>query len=960
MATNIGNKYLKAWLTFNNAPTEDAKGNSWTTYGNPTVGTANAINGNALQLDGHSCLKCTLKLGGKDFTIDGWVFVDSSSPQWARIINIFSKTTGNPMLILEKAQYQSNKFNLWGNNNAALTNYAGEGSVSSVSCVGSRVHFCVCYSYSAAKLELYIDGTRVAYVNAKQYAEQDFDIYVGSGSQELNEDLGVIGSIDELRIYDGWYFAYDNGNVPSAADYSNIFFNCDTQRLISNNVSLNVDTVRNVNKIWRYENYGTADLLSIAGTTVTDLDKSQAVYQSAFYQTARAKCFDIPATKEIWIRCDVYCNLTNRWRIYDAGSTGTIGICSQTNKDLDLWVNDNNVKTCSNAIIQNQLQTVLLHMISDSSAGIVEAWLDGGKLYTYTGNVNNGNDFADIYLQSDGAGTFFSNVIISNAEVGINEHTKFPVTLSCDLLRLLLSPTPISLSCDTCRQVFRSNTLRCDLVREIVRSAQLDFDTFRNVQRSLQLNLDVVRTLPHNVFSAPIDSFGDIPDFNQSSSGLQSFEIRISEQQITDIVTYTTVNPVDILEQVKGQYLDYKFNMRIESIYEQGILKTCNCCSDIDEILFTQIEYDVPENEKWHWADGSPEVYGSPDSTFKKPEDVPPAVEASVHVAHIAEVLNKNYVIQFDDFVSTVDGDSGGVTYNDLIRSIFGWSSRIPHKLINCYIRDDTLFVVQRGHEQNIIDLSNSTFEIVTCNKSLMRTFWGNEIWSKTETRSEHIGWRKIYDKDDYKTNNSQNGNANYSYDNSGLVTQTSIYNDDGSTTYIDYQYTELSNGRKVLASESHSTYKDGKRIDYQHIQHTYLNQGQSHVMATGEDGDYLGSDVGQSIGDDRVTPWGKYTSMVIQSVHKDRERTIYGLTNFDSSFPIDGDKKLKEITADIIWLNRKTQEIITINLYDFPHVIDFNDRLIVNGAEFFLKSNVAVRTPRIVNKQTLQLVRWY
>ena len=130
--------------------------------------------------------------------------------------------------------------------------------------------------------------------------------------------------------------------------------------------------------------------------------------------------------------------------------------------------------------------------------------------------------------------------------------------------------------------------------------------------------------------------------------------------------------------------------------------------------------------------------------------------------------------------------------------------------------------------------------------------------------------------------------------------------------------------------------------------------------MATGEDGDYLGSDVGQSIGDDRVTPWGKYTSRVYQSVFKDKERTIYGLTNFDSSFPIDGDKKLKEITSDIIWLNRKTQEIITINLYDFPHVIDFNDRLIINGDEFFLKSNVAVQTPRIVNKQTLQLVRWY
>lgn len=83
-----------------------------------------------------------------------------------------------------------------------------------------------------------------------------------------------------------------------------IDFLADTQRRLISTVELNCDLERNVKKIFRYENYGTADLLTVAGTTVA-LNKNQSRYYSGFYQPQRIKCFDIPATKEIWIRCEV-------------------------------------------------------------------------------------------------------------------------------------------------------------------------------------------------------------------------------------------------------------------------------------------------------------------------------------------------------------------------------------------------------------------------------------------------------------------------------------------------------------------------------------------------------------------------------------------------------------------------------------------------------------------------------
>ena len=68
----------------------------------------------------------------------------------------------------------------------------------------------------------------------------------------------------------------------------------------------------------------------------------------------------------------------------------------------------------------------------------------------------------------------------------------------------------------------------------------------------------------------------------------------------------------------------------------------------------------------------------------------------------------------------------------------------------------------------------------------------------------------------------------------------------------------------------------------------------------------------------------------------------------------------LIELTEAIKWLNRRTKENVSITIYDFPHLIDFNDKIILYGADYFLVNNTARATPRIRNEQTLTLVRWF
>ena len=169
---------------------------------------------------------------------------------------------------------------------------------------------------------------------------------------------------------------------------------------------------------FRYTNAGTADSLIVTGYTLRELPKIKSLTGTAFYQTQRVKCFDIPATPEIWAKFDVYFNGSARWRAYNGGTNKDTGIAAQTNGTLSIFIHGGeNQRDTENVCKTNQLQKVLLHMVSGSTNGLVEVWVDGVKISNFTGDVNHGENFADFYLQSDGSGTFFSNVIISDAEI---------------------------------------------------------------------------------------------------------------------------------------------------------------------------------------------------------------------------------------------------------------------------------------------------------------------------------------------------------------------------------------------------------------------------------------------------------------------------------------------------------------------------------------------------------------
>lgn len=988
-------EFLKVWLRFNESATADECGNSWTAYNSPTISTANAINGNALQLSGgyktnselgqYLALDGGLTLGGQDFTIDFWSFMDSGIGSYARPFAIFNSfgSNSNKALLLELS------------GTGLLMCYDGSSTSVKTGLKGTLFHAAIVYEHSKSLLSFYINGTKVGTIS-KNFTETAYTYcFIGRANYKAGDTYYYKGTIDEFRIFDGvalWtdnftpptdYFpktlnlGFDTLRLVQDTNFIPVVFSADTQRNIAQSVNLNFDTERKVKSVWRYGNYGTADLLSVSGTTVTDLPVTQSKTGSAFYQTARAKCFDIPATNEIWIKFDVYTTLSKRWRAYNQTSNGATGVCSQTSGAFDFWINDTKEKTFSSTV-KNKLQTVLLHMISDSSSGVVEAWLDGEKLYTYTGKVNNGADFDNIYLQSDGAGTFFSNVIISNAEIGLDELTPFPVNFNFDTARKFSKP--LSLNFDTERTTEIIINKIFDLQRILRRAFESEFGTQRIVIATVDKDFDTIRNLAHKLIVTPAEN-GVIDSEFVNTPNVQSIEIQIAAQQLTDQLSFTAINDADIMQQVKGQYLDYLFDMRVEKSSKRGILTTCRCCADVDRTLYCQFTYiinadivayevDLQSKTIHHHGHTSSEDIDESKTEIRR-------AWATSHLNFIALFLGKKLVCRFKNFVSDLEVKQENITLQGLLNNLFSWTARLPHMLINCYIRDDTLYVIQRGYEQNVIDLTNAAITLPVINKELVRTTWGSSPNDDYTLNHHYLGWKIAVPPPKW----SEDRNTYYFYKQiqyGYLLTKSHSFGGwqekkiDGYTirrpiinvtaykytAWMPYELIEEVSTSVALGTERYNLTDPvftGELISYTRTEHNTLTPSQSHTVEYDEDGNLVGSVVGSHVA-------GFYDNYAtLEEEHTESEnRTIQGNPLIDPNFPVIGDGALAELTSAVKWLNRKTKETVSFDVYDYPHVFDLNDRIILNGNEYFLESNTVTKTPRIVNQQSLVLVRWY
>ena len=112
----------------------------------------------------------------------------------------------------------------------------------------------------------------------------------------------------------------------------------------------------------------------------------------------------------LWMKFDVTSDGVNSWRAYSDGDAGQCGVAALLG--VDFFANGSDVAIAPD--ICSGKQTFVLHMESDTSDGLIELYCDGQLVGSYSGNVNDGNEFTDVYLTSESEAAVFDNFIVSS------------------------------------------------------------------------------------------------------------------------------------------------------------------------------------------------------------------------------------------------------------------------------------------------------------------------------------------------------------------------------------------------------------------------------------------------------------------------------------------------------------------------------------------------------------------
>lgn len=454
-------------------------------------------------------------------------------------------------------------------------------------------------------------------------------------------------------------------------------------------------------------------------------------------------------------------------------------------------------------------------------------------------------------------------------------------------------------------------------------------DTCRNILHEYAIYGDTLRTL----------------EYQTKDIKPQSISIELSKGQLTD--TFTMVTPVDMdLEMViKGKLLDWDYRFKAYESSGQGLMRTITGMYDIDQLLYTPFTYSYTG-----------------------------ASTAKAHAARVAAMMGKQLAWYADDFTpSSSFSGIDGATLQNIIGGLFGWAGNVPQDWINVLLRGDSLKVIQRGHEPNTIDLTHTKHSRPSIDRRLMRSVWSGTVGGHSARRItiEPLGFYGtirygeslvtyvdgLVTREVTKTAEGTT-TSTYDYSDGYLTKKVTVTPDETITTTYDYAITV--NDRYLASEKAVTKEKDSNTTSETLTQHVYLGNGW-YGTTVYVDGEFNNSSVSNG------KPGGKANKYIVDQSnlnlggkYPDNSGESYqGAALFDTSFPISDTATLKKLTKDIEWLNKKTEEKVSMDIWQYPHLIDFTDRILFNGVAYFLESNQVTQTPREL-KQTVTMIRWY
>ncbi|MEX5285342.1 hypothetical protein QCO44_06785 [Selenomonas sputigena] len=510
----------------------------------------------------------------------------------------------------------------------------------------------------------------------------------------------------------------------------------------------------------------------------------------------------------------------------------------------------------------------------------------------------------------------------------------------------------------TQRRLGRGNLAKAALRRTVVAQVCVRFDTLIRVPHVLEYVKTSRGRRSKRAVSQIVDNF--------RAHGIRSFAVTLGEMTLSDSFQMETVQPFAIGDAVRGQLLDYRFSFLVEETLQRDLLQTVKGAYSKDATLYSAIRIFVKE------------------------------AQASGYAQSIAAALGLHLRWACDDFTPSQNFEDSGMTYQDFISALFGWTAKLPQRQVNVFIREDTLHIVQRGREASVLDITDWPHGRPTVERCLVRSLWHSGHASETAGNAYNeedtepipftgtISWEEMsrtYHNGFLTSETNEKGMTRYTY-HGEYLTSKQTHNKDGSTSRTEYTYAETKRDVYLVKEWERTTepINDGKK----HTEYDWTDWNNEHgterltyhaplgygwyVTIVYVDGSLEGSTLSQG------KPGGKASRFTVEqsnlslgsSYSRDDDDAPF-TSLIDTEFPVKGEAYLKELTQAILWLNRKTQETVTLEVFaniqdgvpDVGHIVDFTERIRFEGNEYFLQSNAVELTPRSL-KQTIKMTRWY
>lgn len=638
---------------------------------------------------------------------------------------------------------------------------------------------------------------------------------------------------------------------------------------------------------------------------------------------------------------------------------------------------------------------------------------------------------------------------------------------------------------DTLRKVTNRivETAYADTLRGLREKATAD--TLREVVRIEKAIADTVIRYPYVLnFLAQDSLINTFKDYD-----LTLFEVTLNERTLSDSFTIETPQDIKINDAVKGTFLDYPFSFLVEETTRQNLISTVKGMYDIDKLLYTYFKFEIStfENKVYpttRVTSATSSSSSSSEYTHKSTyiriieSGYESYIKAADYVDKCAEYFGFTANSNFDNFTPTNIDDDTDITYADLISSLFSWTSKLPQRQINVFIRGGTLHCIQRGKENSVFDISDIPHSRPIINKKIVRTMYntptdkeftnisvisGGDIGGGTtiipypeepeepeepldpefldEEYEVPFSGQLSYSDDDEKTwlayssglliqegsnikNVDETGKkitasqiTNYKYlgyDGDYYLSYKKVQNTTTkekeektvttTTTKYKYLYTYddiyLAKETEICITEEYQWSDDKWKLTdtEEHTRTTYHHPLGDSFYSTSlyVDGEIQGSSISQGKSGNKVSLYTQtQTSRSLKPNNNtpanngggdsgggdsgsgsngdsgnsdkdyiDNPSTLSPIN--DVSFPVREAELQLELQQAYIWLNRKIQVTVDLNLIskiengvpDLKHIVDFTERVKLDGTEYFLVSNTVTFTPRSLI-QKLQLVRW-